>query len=51
MYRPRQPNWEYTMWKIQDFSATQILREINQSNTIQNSFIALVLSIQAVSEY
>ena len=23
------PNWEYTMWKFQDFSATQILREIN----------------------
>ena len=22
-----QPNWEYTMWKYQDFS--QILREIN----------------------
>ena len=28
-YRPGQPNWEYTMWKFQDFSATQILREIN----------------------
>ena len=28
-YRPGQPNWEYTMWKYQDFSATQILREIN----------------------
>ena len=25
-YRPRQPNWEYTVWI---FSATQILREIN----------------------
>ena len=24
-----QPNWEYTMWKFQDFFATQILREIN----------------------
>ena len=24
-----QPNWVYTMWKFQDFSATQILREIN----------------------
>ena len=22
-------NWEYTMWKFQDFSATHILREIN----------------------
>jgi len=29
IYRPGQPNWEYTMWKFQDFSATQILREIN----------------------
>ena len=29
MYRPGQPNWESTMWKLQDFSATQILREIN----------------------
>ena len=28
-YRPGQPNWENTMWKFQDFSATQILREIN----------------------
>ena len=27
-YRPGQPNWEYSMWKFQDFSATQILREI-----------------------
>ena len=28
-YRPGQPNWEYPMWKFQNFSATQILREIN----------------------
>ena len=28
-YRPGQPNWEYTIRKFQDFSATQILREIN----------------------
>ena len=28
-YRPGQPNWEYSIWKFQDFSATQILREIN----------------------
>ena len=28
-YRPGQPNWVYTMWKFQDFSATQILCEIN----------------------
>ena len=29
MYRPGQPNWEYTMWKFQDFSAYQILHEID----------------------
>ena len=28
-YRPGQPNWERTVWKFQDFSATQILRKIN----------------------
>ena len=28
-YRHGQPNWEYTVWKFQDFSATQISREIN----------------------
>ena len=28
-YRPGQLNWEYAMWKFQDFYATQILREIN----------------------
>ena len=28
-YRPRQPNWEFSMWKFKDISATQILREIN----------------------
>ena len=28
-YRPGQPNWEYTMRKLQDFSGTRILREIN----------------------
>ena len=28
-YRRGQPNWEYMMWKFQEFSATQILREIN----------------------
>ena len=28
MYRPGQPNWEYTIWKFHDFSANQILREI-----------------------
>ena len=29
LYRPGQPTWEYTMWKFQVFSASQILREIN----------------------
>ena len=28
-YRPRQPNWENTMWKFQDFYATQNSCEIN----------------------
>ena len=28
-YRPGQSNWECTMWKFQDYYATQILREIN----------------------
>ena len=28
-YRPRQPNWEHTIWKFQGISATQNLREIN----------------------
>ena len=28
-YRPGQPNWAYTMWKFQDFSAPQILHENN----------------------
>ena len=29
LYRLWQPNGEYTMWKFQDFSATQVLGEIN----------------------
>ena len=28
-YRPGQPQWKYSMWKFEDFSATQILRQIN----------------------
>ena len=28
VYRPGQPDWKYTMWKFQDNSAIQILREI-----------------------
>ena len=31
-YRHGQPNWKYTEWKFQDFSATQILREINSGH-------------------
>ena len=31
-YRLGQPNWENTIWKFQDFSATQILREIDFSH-------------------
>ena len=29
LYRHGQPNWKYTILKIQDFSALKILREIN----------------------
>ena len=29
LYRPGQPNWENTLWKFQDISATQNLRDIN----------------------
>ena len=29
LYRPGQPNWEYKMWKFQDFSAIHISREID----------------------
>ena len=29
MYRPGQPNWEYTIWKSHEYSANQILRGIN----------------------
>ena len=29
MYRPGQLNWQCTMWKFQDFSASQILLEID----------------------
>ena len=32
LYRPGQPNWEYTNWKCKDISASQILREINVSH-------------------
>ena len=28
-YRHGQPNWEFSMWKFNDISATQILCEIN----------------------
>ena len=29
IYRLGQPNWKFSMWKILDTSAIQILREIN----------------------
>ena len=32
MNRPGQPKWEYTMWKFQYISPTQVLREINFGN-------------------
>ena len=46
-YRPGQPNWEYTIWKIHDFSANKILREINDRNftLIFNSSISISLKI------
>ena len=28
-YRPGQPNWDYTIRKLQDISSTQVLHEIN----------------------
>ena len=28
-YRPGEPDWEYTQWKLENNSATQILREIS----------------------
>ena len=32
LYRPKQPNWEYTIWKFQDFSPIHILCEIHFSH-------------------
>ena len=29
IYRPGQPNWKYIIWKFQEFSAIQLLREID----------------------
>ena len=42
-YRPGQPNWEYTKWKFQDFSPTQILREINfgRARSSKNAIFAI----------
>ena len=37
-------NWEFTMWKFQDFSATQILRELNLGES-KNSKITIYLTI------
>ena len=32
LYRPGQPDWEYTMWKFQDYYVTQILRKVTFSH-------------------
>ena len=46
-YRPGQPNWENTMWKFQDFYATQNSCEINfgdfeaPQNAVLNKWAAL----------
>ena len=44
VYRPGQPNWEYTMWKFQNFSATQIfLREINFGHFVPPKTAILII--------
>ena len=56
-YSPGQPNWEYTMGKYHDFSATQILREINYGvcrsvkSAISTHFEALNLDIFEVLHF
>ena len=44
IYRPGQPNWEYTIWKLQDFSATQIFREINYGyfEALKNMYVSKI---------
>ena len=49
MYRPGQPNWEYTMWKFQDFSVTQILREINFGHFEALKTAILTLYLEALN--
>ena len=46
LYRPGQPNWEYNMWKFRDFSAIQILRELNFG--LFEAPITAILTIWAV---
>ena len=38
-YRPGQPNWEFAMWKFQDFSATKILGDINSNSNRRILFV------------
>ena len=49
MYRPVQPNWKHTMWKFQDFSAFQMLREINFGHF--QALKTAILSIWAVPNF
>ena len=42
-YRPGQPNWENTIWKYHDFSATQIFREINFSHSVSQKTANLTI--------
>ena len=44
MYRLWQPNWEYTMWKFQDFCATQTFREINFGHFVAPKTAILTIS-------
>ena len=44
VYRPGQPNWEYTMWKFQDFLLDQIfLREINFGHFVPPKTAILII--------
>ena len=46
-YRPGQINWEYTMWKFQDYSATQILHEINFGHfeTLKTAILTIIRTL------
>ena len=49
IYRPGQPNWESTMWKYQDSSATHISHEINFCHFEAHN--TTILSIWAALNY